>query len=69
MPLSVLSQESALKTAKFHLMVPLGAVTIILFSFSFSVISLSYKTKDYCIQLAKAQVEQIGRKDPPPAFW
>ena len=31
-------------------------------------ISLSYKTKDYCIQLAKAQVEQIGRKAPPPPF-
>ena len=26
------------------------------------------KTKDYCIQLAKAQGEQIGRKAPPPLF-
>ena len=30
--------------------------------------SLSYKTKDYCIQLAKPQPEQIGRKAPPPPF-
>ena len=27
-------------------------------------ISLSYKTKDYCLQLAKPQLEQIGRKAP-----
>ena len=32
------------------------------------VISLSYKTKGYCIQLAKAQVEQIGRNASPPPF-
>ena len=31
-------------------------------------ISLSYKTKDYCIQLVKAQGEQIGWKAPPPLF-
>ena len=27
------------------------------------------KTKDYCIQLAKAQVEQIGRKAPSPGLF
>ena len=31
----------------------------------FRFISLSYKTKDYCIQLAKAEGEQIGRKASP----